>query len=75
MNFFVHSETCFIFVHRLLLINQNMLMNRNIFLTNFILSPMGIYEKKSFYTIEKKFFSKLFFSQYCSSKFDHLKKS
>ena len=47
-----------------------MLIQKNVFLTNFYKFNAFIYEKKFLFAIEKKFFSKLFFSQYCNMKFE-----
>ena len=53
-----------------MLINSNMLMLQNIFLTKIGKKTFDIYEKKTLFAIQKKFFSKLFFSQYCTLKND-----
>ncbi len=52
-----------------------MFIRKNVFLTNIAIFDALIYEKNILFAIEKKFFSKLFFSQYCNMKFEIVKKA
>lgn len=45
-----------------------MFIQKNVFLTKLTFVAFAIYEKKTLFARRKKFFSKLFFSQYCIMK-------
>ncbi len=49
-------------------IHLNMFILKNVFLTKLIAAIFALYEKKTLFARRKKFFSKLFFSQYCIMK-------